>query len=115
MHHATRNAFTLLELLLVIVLLAMLAALAWPEFGQARSSEELGESARRTKTLVSMCRARAMSESRRYRVTFRLDGSLKVTRQRDPILAPHQYFKFRGPWAKLPFMLEHVWVEAIQL
>jgi hypothetical protein len=103
-----------LELLLVIVLLATLAAFAWPQFGQARTSEELGESARRMKTLVSMCRARAMSESRRYRVTFRLDGSVKVTRQRDPLLAPHQYFKFREPWASLPFLLEHVWVEAIE-
>jgi prepilin-type N-terminal cleavage/methylation domain-containing protein len=112
-HHVTRNAFTLLEVLLVVVLLAMLAAFAWPEFGKARSSEQLDESARRMKTLVSMCRARAMSESRRYRVTFRLDGSIKVTRQRDPILAPHQYFKFREPWANLPFLLERVWVEAL--
>ncbi len=113
MRRETHNAFTLFELLLVVVLLAMLAAFAWPQFGQARSSEELGESGRRMKTLVSMCRARAMSESRRYRVTFRLDGSIKVTRQRDPILAPHQYFKFREPWANMPFLLERVWVEAL--
>jgi hypothetical protein len=109
----TGHAFTLFEVLLVAVLLAVLAALAWPEFGQARSSEQLAESGRRMKTLVSMCRARAMSEARRYRVTFRLDGSVKVTRQRDPVLAPHQYFKFREPWANLPFLLERVWVEAI--
>ncbi|MFQ5804874.1 MAG: prepilin-type N-terminal cleavage/methylation domain-containing protein [Phycisphaerae bacterium] len=113
MPHSTRNAFTLLEVLIVVLLLGLLAALTWPEFGQARRSEELDESARRMKTLVQMCRARAMNESRRYRVTFRLDGTLKVTRQRDPLLAPHEYYKFREPWANLPFLLEHVWIESV--
>jgi len=112
-HRSAPNAFTLLEVVIVLLLLGLLAAFTWPEFGQARRSEELHESARRMKTLVQMCRARAMNESRRYRVTFRLDGTLKVTRQRDPILAPHEYFKFREPWASMAFLLEHVWIEAV--
>jgi hypothetical protein len=99
--------------LIVVLLLATLTALAWPGFSQARRSEELGESARRVKTLVQMCRARAMNESRRYRVTIRTDGSLKITRQRDPILAPHEYYRFRDSWANMPFLLEHVWVAAV--
>ncbi len=113
MQSVTRNAFTLLEVLMVVALLGLVAAIAWPDFWRARRSEELDESARRMKTLVQMCRAEAMNESRRYRLTFRLDGTIKVTRQHDPILAPHEYFKFRRPWANVPFLLEHVWVEAL--
>lgn len=113
MQPVTRNAFTLLEVLMVVALLAVVAAIAWPDFWQAKRSEELDESARRMKTLVQMCRAQAMNESRRYRVSFREDGSIKVTRQRDPILAPHEYFRFRDDWANLPFLLEHVWVDAL--
>jgi type II secretion system protein H len=110
---ASHSAFTLLEVMIVIALLAMVAAIVWPDFGQARRSEELDESARRLKTLVQMCRAQAMNESRRYRLTFREDGTVRVTRQRDPILAPHEYFRFREPWAQVAFLLEHVWVEAL--
>ena len=113
MQPVTRNAFTLLEVLMVVALLAVVAAVAWPDFWQAKRSEELDESARRLKTLVQMCRAQAMNETRRYRMTFREDGSIKVTRQRDPVLAPHEYFRFRDPWANVPFLLEHVWVEAL--
>jgi type II secretion system protein H len=112
-HRMTRNAFTLLEVLVVIALLAMVAAITWPDFGQARRSEELDESARRLKTLVQMCRARAMNEARRYRLAFREDGTIKVTRQRDPILAPHEYFRFRDSWANKSFLLEHVWIESL--
>lgn len=113
MRRVSRNAFTLLEVLLVVLLLALLAAFTWPEFSRAGRAEELDESARRIKTLTQMCRAQAMNESRRYRLTFRLDGTVKVTRQRDPILAPHEYHKFRDPWANMAFLLEHVWVEAV--
>jgi prepilin-type N-terminal cleavage/methylation domain-containing protein len=109
----TRNAFTLFEVLLVVALLTLLAAFTWPAFTQAGRAEELDESARRVKTLIQMCRAQGMNETRRYRLTFRLDGTLKLTRQRDPLLAPHEYHKFREPWANMAFLLPHVWVEAV--
>lgn len=113
MQRKTRNAFTLLELLIVIVLLATLAAFSWPELGRAREAEQLDESARRMKTLIQMCRARAMNESRRYRITFRLDGTLKVRRQRDPLYAPQEFHPFREPWAATSAVLERVWIEAL--
>lgn len=99
--------------MLIIAMLAVVAAFAWPDFGQARRSEELDESTRRIRTAVQMCRARAMNECRRYRLAFREDGTLRLTRQRDPILAPHEYFRFRDPWANVPLLLEHVWVESL--
>ena len=71
------------EVLLVIAILSMLAAFSWPLFSREREAEELIESARRTQTLIQMCRARAKNESRRYRITFQLDGTLDLRRQRD--------------------------------
>jgi len=102
-----------MEVLLVVVLLGVVAAIAWPDYGQARRSEELDESARRLKTLVQMCRAQAMNEARVYRLTIYEDGSIRVRRQHDPILAPHEYFRFRDPWVRMDFLLEHVWIEAL--
>jgi type II secretory pathway pseudopilin PulG len=112
-HREIRHAFTLFEVLLVIAILMMLAAFSWPLFSTAREAEELIESARRTRTLIQMCRARAMNESRRYRITFQLDGTLVVRRQRDPLYAPHEYYKFRESWATSPALLERVWVESL--
>ncbi len=103
----------MLEVLIVLVLLGVLAAIAWPDFSQARRSQELDESVRRLTTLIQMCRARAMNDGRAYRITFRTDGTLLVTRQRDPLYAPEQFVKFRESWAQLAFLLEHVWVEAL--
>lgn len=106
------SAFTLLEILIVVALLGILAAMVWPDFEQARKSEQLDESTRRLKTLVQMCRARAMNDARRYRIELVQDGSLRVTRQRDPLYAPQQYVKFRDQWVRMAFLLEDVWVES---
>ena len=113
MQRETRNAFTLLEVLLVITLLVMLAGFSWPLLGGVREAEELHESAQRLKTLIQMCRARAMNESRRYRITFRTDGTLKVRRQRDPLYAPQEYYRFREQWATTPAVLERAWIESL--
>ncbi|MBU0641321.1 MAG: prepilin-type N-terminal cleavage/methylation domain-containing protein [Planctomycetes bacterium] len=113
MRASQRPAFTLLELLLVIVLVGVLAAFAWPNLGTAARAEELEESARRIKALTAMCRAQAMNESRRYRITIRLDGTLKTTRQHDPLTAPHEYIRVRAGWARIKPILDEVWVEAV--
>lgn len=109
----THKAFTMLEVLIVVMLVGIVAAIALPDFLQGRRAEELDESARRVNTLAQMCRAQAMNGSRRYRLTIRRDGSLRVTRQRDPIFAPHEYYRFREPWANMAFLLEHVWIESV--
>lgn len=110
---ARRSAFTLLEVLLVVALLSVLAVFAWPDFSQARRSEQLDESTVRARALMAMCRAQAMNESRRYRVVFALDGSLAVYRQRDPLRAPEVYVRVEDDWAGIPASLEDVWVEAV--
>ena len=79
---AARRAFTLLEVLLVVSILAMLAMFTWPTFEGAAERARLDESVRRLKTLVAMCRAEAMSETP-YRITLRLDGSIAAAARSD--------------------------------
>ncbi|WP_320046863.1 type II secretion system protein [uncultured Ilyobacter sp.] len=108
-----RRGFTLLEVIIVIALMGVVAAIVWPNFYGAQRAEQLDESARRMSSLVQMCRARAMNESRTYRIVFRQDGTILLTRQRDPILAPNQYLRFREPWCDMKFVLDEVWVESL--
>lgn len=107
------GAFTLLEVLLVIALLSLLALLVWPDFRGETQMRQLHESARRFKTLIAMCRAQAMNEGVRYRLTFRQDGTVLLTHEVDPILAPQVFVRVRTDWSRIPVLLDDVWVESI--
>ncbi|RMF73038.1 MAG: prepilin-type N-terminal cleavage/methylation domain-containing protein, partial [Planctomycetota bacterium] len=72
------RALTLLEVLLVVALLGVLFAVTLPSFSSSVEHEQLNESAMRMKALVGMCRAQAMNESRRYRLIFEVDGSVRI-------------------------------------
>ena len=108
------RGFTLLELLLVVVLLGVVVAFAWPDFGSTVESERLRESATRMGTLTAMCRAEAMNEARRYRVRMRNDGSIRVEQQFDPIKAPHLWTRVRAPWARTEVLFDTVWIAEVQ-
>jgi prepilin-type N-terminal cleavage/methylation domain-containing protein len=114
MRRQTGRAFTLLEVLLVIVLLGVLFAFAWPDFAAATEGERLKESAQRMRALIAMCRAEAMNETVCYRIKIRLDGGVRVHRQADALLAPQLYITPRAGWARQDMLLEDVWVEAVQ-
>lgn len=113
MRRAQRHGFTLFEIVLVIGLLGVIVLLAWPDFTGAARSERLPETARRMQGMIAMCRAEAMNQSTRYRLEFRLDGTVRVLRQADPVLAPHLYIRPKVDWANSP-LLKDVWVEALQ-
>jgi prepilin-type N-terminal cleavage/methylation domain-containing protein len=115
MRQPVHKGFTLLELLMVLTLLGALFALVWPDFESASRSKHLEESAERIRTLVAMCRADAMNETVRYRIKVRPDGSLRVLRQAHPLNAPHLYIRPRVAWAQTAFLLDDVWVEALQI
>ncbi len=115
MRRPAKRGFTLLEVLLVVVLIGVLAAFAWPDFATADQAEHLKEAGRRMEAVVAMCRAQAMNESCRYRVVIRPDGSLHVRRQLDVLKAPHVYVRVLEPWANPVFPFDDVWVSALQV
>lgn len=110
-----RPAFTLLELALVIVIIGFVAAIAWPDFAGASEREQLPESARRVEALAAMCRAEALNEACRYRVSVLADGSLRISVQPDPVGAPERFVPLRAPWAMTDVLLDGVWIEAVQM
>jgi type II secretion system protein H len=106
--------FTLFEVLLVAALLALLALLVFPDLRGTSRGEQLDESVARLKALIAMTRAEAMNQTRRYRLTFREDGSIRLSRQRDPLTAPHEFVRVREPWALREVLLPEVWVAALE-
>lgn len=115
MRRARLPAFTLLELLIVVTLIGVLALFVWPDFSAAGRRRQLLESQQRMEAAVTMCRAQAANEGRRYRLRFHADGSVQLQRQVDALAAPHEYEAVREPWALTPLLLDSVWVEAVQL
>lgn len=107
------RGFTLFEVLLVIIIVGVLVAFITPTFSSAFDRAELDESARRMRALVAMLRAQAMNESRIYRIAFRPDGTLKITRQLDPLYAPHIFSEFDEYWLDEDVLMERVWVDEL--
>lgn len=108
-----KRGFTLFEVLIVVMMIGLLAAFMWPDFGLIMRAEQLDESVTRTKALVAMCRAQAMNESRRYRITLLPDGRMLLTRQKDSLLSPNEYVLVGDGWAQIEWLLDDVWVEAV--
>lgn len=110
------RAFTLLEVLLVIVLMGLLIAFIYPSFESDRRYRSLTESAERLRALIEMSHAKAMQEGIRYRISFpgtpdpndpnaekEVDVPFEtlqpdVVRQFDPQGNPEAYGGFDADW-----------------
>lgn len=112
--HRRQAGFTLFEVLLVVALLALLTLLVYPDLRGTSRGEQLDESVARLKALIAMARAEAMNQTCRYCLTFREDGSIALSRQRDPLSAPHEFVRVREPWALREVLLPEVWVAALE-
>lgn len=111
-----RRAFTLIEVLVVIVLLALLAAFMFPDLQGDMRRRSLAESCDRLRSLINMTHARAMQDGMRYRIQFpgtpdpndpqaRKDMDVpletqqpEMQRQADPLGNPDAYEGFDASW-----------------
>lgn len=110
-----RCAFTLIEILIVLVLLTLMAALAMPALNRQLTATEMPESAARMRDVLYMTRSAAMLEHRRHRVRFAPNEQQPyVEIEIDPIFQPGVWTAVAYPWTDETFLLEDVQVNAIQ-
>lgn len=109
-----RPAFTLLEVLIVLSLLVLLAAMAWPLMQSQITASELPESASHIRDALYMTRSSAMLEHRRHRIRFApREQHPFVEIEIDPISRPGEWISVAYPWTREPFLLADVQVTAI--
>ena len=111
-------AFTLLEVSLVVGILLILTALAVPNFIRQIRGEELPRSARQLRSLVTLVRANAAFDGKRYRIRFPEEDELDplggdrqplIEREDDPIHEPEEFNLVTAPWAVGRTLLGRVW------
>ncbi len=118
------KAFTILELLVVLVVLGLILAFTFPNLDIIQRQRALQESADELRSLVMMTHARAMADGIRYRIEFpgtpdpldpRADREIDVPwmtlqpivkRQVDPLMNPEAYGDVHEPWTDRAFMRE---------
>jgi type II secretion system protein H len=84
-----RRGYTLLELLLVLVIIAILGILVLPSFTGGRDRRAVETQARTTVALARKARALASSEGRTYLlVVDRQAAQLRLARRREPLAEP---------------------------
>lgn len=118
------RALTLLEVLLVVGLLALLAALAVPNFLDELRREELPGSAKQLRSLVSLVSANAAFDGKRYRIRFPEEGENDplggnrqplIEREDDPIRDPEGFRLVTAPWAVGRTFLGEAWCAEVRL
>jgi len=101
-------AYTLVEVVLVVALLATISALAIPNFVREFEREELPGSARQLRSLITLTRANAAFDGLRYRIRFPSDDEEDllldrrqpmIEREDDPIHEPDVFNQVTAPWA----------------
>jgi prepilin-type N-terminal cleavage/methylation domain-containing protein len=103
------RGFTLIEIILVIGMITILAAMSVPNLLRTIEERRLPESARQMRSLLMMVRANAMYEGKRFRIRFPLEDELDalgsetqpvVEREDDPFREPGLYNLVDEPWAR---------------
>ncbi len=112
-----RRAYTLIELILVLSLLALIVAMTLPNVIRDIESRRLPESARRVRSMLTLVRANAMYEGKRFRVRFPMEDEIDsegsrrqplIEREDDPFLAPGVFNRVTEPWGRGETLLRDI-------
>lgn len=93
------GGFTLLEVALVIGLMVLLAAFAWPALQRRFEHSQLPESGDQMRSLLELTRAQAMMDHRRYRIRFAPNERQPIVEwEKDPFQAPGKFELVKADW-----------------
>ena len=122
--HSTAYAFTLLEIVLVVGILALITAMALPMLIDEITRQGLDGSARQMRSLLTLVGANAAFDGKRYRLRFPeedeedpLGGDRQplIEREDDPIEEPEVFNLVTAPWAIGATLLAEVWCAEVRL
>lgn len=118
-----RRAFTFIEIVLVIALLGMMAAMALPTLVQEIRGSRLPTSAEQMRSLIELVRANAQIEGKRYRIRFPRGDELDrqgtsvqplIERADDP-MNPEAWTLVEEPWTLGETLLRDCWCIQVRL
>lgn len=119
-----RRAYTLVEIVLVVGLLATISAFVIPNFLAQLQTDSLPRSARQLRSLITLVRARATLDGKRYQIRFPNEDELDplggeqqplIEREDDPFDEPEVYNLVTAPWAVGRTFLADVWCPEVRL
>ncbi len=122
--NSDRRAFTLLEVTLVVGILVLISAMVIPNFLRQIRGEAMPRSARQLRSLITLVRANASFDNRRYRIRFPNedekdlfggDTQPLIEREDDPIDEPEVFNVVTDPWAIEPTFMGDVWCAEVRL
>jgi prepilin-type N-terminal cleavage/methylation domain-containing protein len=106
---AIRRGFTLLEVILVLVIIAVVATLGVASFWGSMTSQRIKESPIAIATLLKTARSEAALTGKRLTVTFdSATGQPAVSIEGDPLLAPGKFQEYPVWWATQAALPEEV-------
>lgn len=119
-----RSALTLVEVVLVVGLIVVITALAVPNFLREFQREQLPGSAHQLRSLLTLTRANAAFDGRRYRLRFPEEGELDalggwqqpiIEREDDPVREPDIFYPAKGAWTIGKTLLGDVWCAEVRM
>lgn len=119
-----RRGLTLIEVVLVMGLILLITALAVPNFLREFQREQLPGSASQMRSLLTLTRANAAFDGRRYRIRCpeeseqdALGGNRQpiIERENDPVREPDIFYPVNAAWAIGKTLLGDVWCVEVRL
>lgn len=116
--------FTLIEIVLVVALLATLAAFTMPNLLRQIEAQRLPTSARQMRALLTLVRANAMFDGKRYRIRFPEEDEIDsegedrqplIEREDDPFREPWVFNLVTAPWTQGETLLRGIWCAEVRL